>query len=92
MKSERFLSEVELYHNPDLFFRLIGELNESEVFIDGKKVKALIDSGAQISSIKISLAKLGDQKLKNHIGFRGHWMFISSLCWICRNVVENSRG
>ena len=65
MKSERFLSEAELYYNPDPLFRLIGELNESEVFIDEKKAKTLIDSGAQISSITISLAKALKLKIKS---------------------------
>ena len=58
MKSERFLSKVDLYHNPDPLFRLVGEPNESEAFIDDRKVAALIDSGAQLSSIAISLAKM----------------------------------
>ena len=65
MKSKRFLSEADLYHNPDPLFRLIGELNESEVFIDGKKVTALIDSGVQISSFKISLAKALKLEIKS---------------------------
>ena len=47
----------DLYHNPDPLFRLIGEPNEAEVIIEGKKVKSLIDSGAQISSISDKLAK-----------------------------------
>ena len=57
MKSEIFLSEVDLYHNPDPLFRLVGETNESEVCIDDRKVVALVDSGVQLSSISISLAK-----------------------------------
>ena len=57
MKSKRLLSEVELYHKPDPLLRLVGEPNESEVFIDDRKVSALIDLGIQLSSIAISLAK-----------------------------------
>ena len=57
MKSKRFLSEVDLNHNSNPLFRLIDEPNESEVFVDGEKVTALIDSGAKISSITTSLAK-----------------------------------
>ena len=45
MKSERFLSEVDLYHNPDPLFRLVGEPNELEVFIDDRRVAALVDVG-----------------------------------------------
>ena len=41
----------ELYHNPDTLVRLIGEANETDVVIENKKVKGLIDSGAQVSSI-----------------------------------------
>ena len=57
MKSKRFLSDVDLYHNPDPHFGLVGKPNESEVFIDDRKVAALIDLGVQLSSITISLAK-----------------------------------
>ena len=65
MKSERFLSEVDLYNNPDPLFRLIGEPNESEVFIDDKKVLALIDLRAQFSSVTISLAKMLKLEIKS---------------------------
>ena len=49
MKSERFLSEVDLYHNPDQLFILICKPNESKVFIDDRKVMTLIDSGVELS-------------------------------------------
>ena len=50
----------ELYHNPDPLVRLIGEANETDIVIENKKVKGLIDSGAQISSILDTFAsKLG---------------------------------
>ena len=57
----------ERYYNPDPLFRLIGESNEAEVQIDGNKLTALVDSGAQISAITNSMAKklkLKIQKLK----------------------------
>ena len=57
MKYKTSLSEVDLCHNPEPLFRLIGKPTESEVFVDGEQVTALIDSGAQISSITISLAR-----------------------------------
>ena len=41
----------ELYHNPYPLVRLIGEANETDIVIENKKVKGLIDSGAQVSSI-----------------------------------------
>ena len=65
MKSQRFLSEVDLYHNPDPLFRLVGKPNVSEVFIDDRNVAALIDSGAELSSITISLAKMQELEIKS---------------------------
>ena len=50
----------ELYHNPDPLVRLIGEANETDIIIENEKVKGLIDSGAQVSSISDTFAsKLG---------------------------------
>ena len=53
-----------LYHNPDPLVRLIGEPNETPVIIENSKVKGLVDSGAQISSISDKFAKL--LKLRVH--------------------------
>ena len=95
MKSKRFLSKLDLYHNPGPLFRLIGEPNESEVFIDDRKVASLIDSGAQLSSITISLAKtlkLEIKSLKTILDFEGTGGFTDSLFGICRSGTENSRG
>ena len=50
----------ELYHNPDPLVRLIGEANETDIVIENKQLKGLIDSGVQISSISDTFAsKLG---------------------------------
>ena len=65
MKSKRFLSEVDLYHNPDPLARLVGKPNESEVFINDRKVAALVYSGAQLSSISISLARTLELEVKS---------------------------
>ena len=46
-----------MYHNPGPLYRLIGELNETSVIVKNQKVKGLIDSGAQISSILDKFAK-----------------------------------
>ena len=46
------------YYNPDPLLRLIGETNEAEIMLDKTKVKALVDSGSQISTVTESLAKL----------------------------------
>ena len=47
-----------MYHNPDPLVRLIGEPNETPVIIENSKVKGLVDSGAQISSILDKFVKL----------------------------------
>ena len=50
----------ELYHNPGPLVRLIGEANETDIVIENKKVKGLVDSGEQVSSISDTFAsKLG---------------------------------
>ena len=53
------------YYNPDPLFRLIGEANEMEVMLNHTKLKALIDSGSQISTITETLAKLMGLKIKS---------------------------
>ena len=52
------------YYNSDLLFRLIGESNEADIQLDGNKLPALIDSGAQVSAMTQKLAK--QMKLKVH--------------------------
>ena len=47
----------ELHHNPDPLYRLIGEPNEASVIVENQKVKGLIDSGAQVSSISDKFAQ-----------------------------------
>ena len=47
---------LDLYHNPDPLVRLIGEPNETSIVIENAKVKSLVDSGAQISSISNKFA------------------------------------
>ena len=39
------------YYNPDPLFCLIGEANETEVILNGTILKALVDSGSQISTV-----------------------------------------
>ena len=95
MKSERFLSEVHLYHNPDPPFRLVGKPNESEVFIDNRKVAALVDSGVQLSSISISLAKILElevKSLRTILDLEGTGGFNNSLFGIPGNKTADSRG
>ena len=64
-KSKRFLSVVDLYHNPDPLFRLVSEPNKLEVFVDDRKVAALVDSGVQLSSILIGLVKTLELEVKS---------------------------
>ena len=51
------LRQSNLYHNPDPFFQLIGEVNESTVFLEGQKARAVIDSGSQLPSILVAWVK-----------------------------------
>ena len=46
------------YYNSDPLVRLIGDANESILQVDKFKITALIDSGAQISTITESFVKL----------------------------------
>ena len=43
--------------NPDPIAHLVGHSNEAPVVIDGQEVTALIDSGAQVSSIGAQFCK-----------------------------------
>ena len=47
----KILRQRDLYHNPDPLGRLVGEVNESKVIIGGQEMRALLDSGSQLSSI-----------------------------------------
>ena len=53
-----------MYHNPDPLYRLIGEPNETSIIVENQKVKGLINSGAQISSISDKFAKLLNLEVK----------------------------
>ena len=39
------------YHNPDPLAQLIGLTNETEIILKGVKMKALIDTGANMSCV-----------------------------------------
>ena len=46
------ISQVaERYHNPDPLLRLIGLANEATIIVEGQEFPALIDSGAQLSTM-----------------------------------------
>ena len=58
------LALKELYHNPDPLYRLIGEPNEAAVIVENQRIKGLIDSGAQVSSISDRFAEKLKLKVK----------------------------
>ena len=53
----KILKQNNLYHNPDLLFRLEGEANESIVMVEGQEARALLDSGSQLSAISFEWVK-----------------------------------
>ena len=58
----KLLRQSDLYHNPYPLYRLVGEVNETTVLVEGQEARALIDSGSQLSSI--SLARVRKLNLK----------------------------
>ena len=53
----KILRQNDRYHNPDPLFRLVGEINETTVLVEGQEARALIDSGSQLSSIALAWVK-----------------------------------
>ena len=53
----KILRQSNLYHNLDPLFRLIGEINEFTVLVEGQKARVLIDSGSPLSSILVAWVK-----------------------------------
>ena len=53
----KILKQNNLYHNPDLLFRLVGEANESIAIVEGQETRALLDSGSQLSAISLEWIK-----------------------------------
>ena len=52
------ISQVaEKYHNPDPLVRLIGPANEAVIIVEGQEFPALIDSGAQLSTMSEALVQ-----------------------------------
>ena len=50
----KILRQNDLNHNPNPLFRLIGEAKESTVIVEGQEVRALLDSGSQLSAISLA--------------------------------------
>ena len=53
----KILRQSDLYHNLDPLFRLVGEVNETTVMLEGQEARALIDSGSQLSAISLAWIK-----------------------------------
>ena len=68
------LRQNDLYHNPDPLFRLVGEVNETTVIVEGQEARALIDSGSQLSVISLIWVKklnLKQQQLQSILQIEG---------------------
>ena len=50
----KLLRQSHLYHNLDPLYRLVVEVNETTVLLEGQEARALIDSGSQLSSISLA--------------------------------------
>ena len=62
--------EGQRYHNPDPLLQLIGPANEATIIIEGQQFLALIDSGAQLSTmleLLVQALKLPIRKLNTLI-------------------------
>ena len=53
----KILKQNNLYHIPDPLFKLVGEVNESIVIVEGQEATALLDSGSQLSTISLEWVK-----------------------------------
>ena len=49
--SVKISSPADQYHNPDPVIRMIGRTNESIIYVENQEFTALIDPGAQVSTI-----------------------------------------
>ena len=70
----KILKQNNQYHNPDPLFRLVGEVNESMVIVEGQEARALLDSGSQLSAILLKWVKklkLKPQQLQSILQIEG---------------------
>ena len=68
LKSKSMIYKIlrlsDLYHNLDPSCRLVEEVNETTVVVEGQEARALIDSGSQFSSISLAWVKKLNLKLQ----------------------------
>ena len=62
MVISKALKQRDLYHNPDPLGRLVEEVNESKVIVEGQETRALLVSGSQLLAISWTWVK--DLKLE----------------------------
>ena len=77
---------VQKYHNPDPLLRLIGLANGATIIVEGQQILALIDSGAQLSTMSellVQALKLPIHKLNNLIEAEVSGVGYHSLYWVC---------
>ena len=70
----KILRQSDLYYNPDPLFRLVGEVKETTVIVEGQEARALIDSGSQLSTIPLAWVKklnLKPQQLQSVLQIEG---------------------
>ena len=70
----KILRQNDLYHNLDPLFRLVREANKSTVIVEGQEVRALLDSGSQLSAILLVWVKklnLQPQQLRSILQIKG---------------------
>ena len=62
------------YHNPDPLVQLIGRTNETEIILEGVQMKALIDTGANMSYVNkwlVEKLQLPVQSLQTVLNIEG---------------------
>ena len=81
----KLLRQSDLYHNPDPLYRLVGEVNETTVLVEGQEARALIDSGSQLSSISLVWVKklnLKPQQLQSVLQIEGWGVNVPYLSYV----------
>ena len=89
----KILRQSYLYHDPDPLYRLVGEVNESTVLVEGQRARTLTDTGSQLSSISLAWVKklkLNPQQLHSVLQIEGSWGLGCTLSRSCGNSPQNA--